>query len=125
MMTRKNLTEITKENFQLEAARCYQKRLCISTQAFLNDLRALEFKSDLTRYLNSREPKLIRILINKIIVAINLFGPTATEFILFRLEKAEIQFSLMEHILSKLDLLKYPIEVNEDFKREIDEATKF
>ena len=119
------MTEITKENFQLEAARCYQKRLCISTQAFLNDLRALEFKSDLTRYLNSREPKLIRILINKIIVAINLFGPTATEFILFRLEKAEIQFSLMEHILSKLDLLKYPIEVNEDFKREIDEATKF
>ena len=75
---------ISDDNYQLFAAKAYQKTVCLSTEEFLIDLKAVErLKSDITRWGNDREDTQLRLIINKIIMFSNMFGLEETLKMLF------------------------------------------
>lgn len=72
------------DNYQLFAAKAYQKSAVLSTEEFLNDLKALErLKSDITRWGNDKEDTQLRLIINKIVTFCNIFGQVNTLKMLF------------------------------------------
>jgi hypothetical protein len=113
-------TKITSDNFSLVAARSYKKRFCLTTKSFFVDMNALELKSDLTRYFTVREPRSIRIIINKMITASNLFGPESVELVLFRLDGEYL--NLAKHIYYALGILIEDLVVDDQLYRKIQDA---
>lgn len=111
---------LTEENFQLSAARVYKKRLCVSTKAFFHDLNCLDLNAEIAKCLANREPISIRLLINKVIIAWNLFGPECTDLISFLSSEKNLHF--IQHIFLCLNILNVGIEVDETIMKEIYEA---
>lgn len=114
---------LTNENYTLVAARVYKKALCVSTKAFLFDINYLDMNSDITRYRNNPSSRSIRLLINKIITAHNLFGPDTVDLMLFRIKEDKKDF--ISQLLTALNLydgvykhsLELEKEINDAFKR--------
>ena len=98
-------TEITEDNYFLEAAKAYQKRLCFSSKAFYSDANALDIKSDITRFFGDVSEDRVRSLINKLIVAGNLFGVRSVDLILFRLRNHERHFSFVCQLYDVIGIL--------------------
>lgn len=98
-------TEITEDNYFLEAAKSYQKRLCFSSKAFYSDANALDIKSDITRFFSDISEDRIRSLLNKLIVAGNLFGARSVDLILFRLRNHERHFSFVCQLYDVIGIL--------------------
>jgi len=113
---------LTEDNFHFVAAKFYRKRLSVSTQAFLLDVNHLELKSDFQKYNTSKESRLLRILINKIVIACNLFGPEATDLILFKLPVEFRNYAF--HLFSILDILNCDFIEDKELTKEINEALK-
>lgn len=98
-------TEITEDNYFLEAAKAYQKRLCFSSKAFYSDANALDIKSDITRFFGDVSEDRVRSLINKLIVAGNLFGVRSVDLILFKLRNSERHFSFVCQLYDSIGIL--------------------
>jgi len=113
---------LTTENFELHAAKVYRKAKCISTEAFLFDLSTLDLNSDITRYRNTKDLRTIRIIINKIITAYNLFGPDVADLIVFK-AKDDKKDSLAQ-ILNVLNLYIGDFKFDDELQREIENAIR-
>ncbi len=111
---------LTEETFLFEAAKVYRKRLSVSTQAFLLDANHLDLNSDFTKYFTNKEPRLLRLLINKLIIAVNLFGPDATTFIIFRLSDPYKEFAY--HLFDCLSISDKDFQKDEVLLNEIKDA---
>lgn len=95
------------ENYVLYAARSYKKPVCLSTDEFIKDISSVErLKSDLTRYKSDKEPRQLRIIINKIVTFSNLFGVIpACKLIFWKLRKDEWHINFLMTILIFLRIL--------------------
>lgn len=106
--------EITEDNYFLEAAKAYQKRLCFSSKAFYSDTNALDIKSDITRFFGDISEERIRTLINKLVIASNLFGIRSVDLILFRLRNAERHFSFVCQLYDVIGILPNGTKFTDD-----------
>lgn len=95
---------ITEDNFQLLAAKVYRKRICVNTKSFFNDLASLDVKADILKYMSCRDDKQLRLIINKLVIAVNLFGPDAVELILFKVPESLNNFT--QHLFNALSLVE-------------------
>lgn len=97
--------ELTSENWQWYAVKNYHKPKILSQAQFDEDLRKLDFKANLTRFQNSKEPKLLRLIVNNVIICINTFGYAAVNLILFKLNGCPKHTEIIKHIFLILGLL--------------------
>lgn len=111
---------LTTENFELSAAKVYRKAKCISTEAFLFDLNNVDLNADVTRYKNNKDPRTIRIIINKIITAYNLFGPDVADFIIFK--SKDDKRDTLAQILNVLNLYIGDFKFDNELQKEIENA---
>lgn len=100
------MTDLTKENFQLSAAKSYRKRLCFTTQSFRYDIAHLDINNDLRKYFDDPSNQMLRMVLNKLITACNLFGPDACELILFKIQHNIKYHILVSHLFNALGIMK-------------------
>lgn len=112
--------KITEENFQLLAAKVYRKRICVNTKSFFNDLTNLDIKSDVIKYEASRDDKQLRLLINKLVIAVNLFGPDAVDLIMFKVPPNLQSFA--KHLFYALTLIEGDFDKDNDLEKALNEA---
>ena len=101
MLLNKPLNE---QNFMSYAMKMYDNPHCSSVDEFEEDLNRIKY---IKRLLNKYEEKDIlrgRLLLNHIIILANVFGPTATNRILFHKIEKDLH-SHLKSVLSFLNLL--------------------
>lgn len=114
-------TPITKDNFQLKAATCYKKRLCLA-KSFSYDIQDLDITNDMAKYFKEPSPTGIRLLINKATIAINLFGPDGVELALFKLAHSDKFYILGCHLFYVLGVMSSPFEIDKELIGKINVA---
>ena len=110
---------MTPETFDFEAARHYRRKVVLSTASFRRDVKALTINNDIEKYCNNPTPQGIRLLLNRLIIASNLFGYGSVDLVLFT-TKDEHKL-LVKNLYVKLNLLPAD-ELDETLIGQINEA---
>lgn len=112
---------LDEDNFILFAAKCYDNPGCFSTKEFKADLDRIKFIKRLFRRYkrkNNIDSLRIRLALNHIIILYNVFGPSATNILFFKLEKE--LWNILKPFLVLLNRL--PKVIDEGFEIAIQSA---
>jgi hypothetical protein len=104
---------LTSENFLQFAMNCYENPQCFNIKEFENDLNRFDYlKKLLNRYKIVGELR-ERLILNHIIVIYNVFGDSATNMLLFKLQ---------EHKSSLITFMMYLNRISEDDVHVVDQT---
>lgn len=79
---------INEKNFLQTALHCYDNPQCITLEEFQEDLnRFSHIKKAITRYVEGQAELNERLLLNHLVVLYNVFGPHATDLIMFKVDQ--------------------------------------
>jgi hypothetical protein len=79
---------INEKNFLQTALHCYDNPQCVTLEEFQDDLnRFSHIKKQITRYVEGQADLNDRLLLNHLVVLFNVFGDTALDLLLFKIDE--------------------------------------
>jgi len=112
------MQKLTEKTFLSRALHCYDNPQCVTLEEFQDDLaKVSHVKKMITAYVNGKELN-ERLLLNHLVVLYNVFGNTATELLLYRIEQTNygvlFPFLLLINRLPENVLTEYQVQFDQD-----------
>ena len=109
--------QLTEDNFELFASRCYDNPQCMSVEEFYHDLQRFKYLKKLLRRYISNDDLQERLILNHIVIIYNVFGiDNGNRMIQFKIEdeywSALKPFLIYLNFIRETDYTNVPLDWN-------------